>query len=172
MITGLSAHIACRCWRYCPAAGPCERLPRSACGGQRTPRSRRPAATSRPGPTRRESLKQQNGFVDLGNGTQVRIGGRVRMDSRHPSLVFWASLPQGTPPHDTHWLSKFGCVVEAAMFLRNFRRLALALRSVRACRRLPRSNAGSSDRRSGRGILHHLPHHARCVRLCGDVGRL
>jgi hypothetical protein len=26
-------------------------------------------------------LKQQNGFVDLGNGTQVRIGGRVRMDT-------------------------------------------------------------------------------------------
>ena len=26
-------------------------------------------------------LKQQNGFVDLGNGTQVRISGRVRLDA-------------------------------------------------------------------------------------------
>ena len=26
------------------------------------------------------SLKQQNGFVDLGNGTQVEVSGRVRVD--------------------------------------------------------------------------------------------
>jgi hypothetical protein len=26
-------------------------------------------------------LRQQNGFVDLGNGTQVRISGRVRVDT-------------------------------------------------------------------------------------------
>jgi hypothetical protein len=26
-------------------------------------------------------LKQQNGFVDLGNGTNVRISGRVRVDA-------------------------------------------------------------------------------------------
>jgi hypothetical protein len=26
-------------------------------------------------------LKQQSGFVDLGNGTQVRISGRVRVDA-------------------------------------------------------------------------------------------
>ena len=25
-------------------------------------------------------LKQQNGFVDLGNGTQVKVSGRVRVD--------------------------------------------------------------------------------------------
>ncbi|WP_210483314.1 hypothetical protein [Microvirga antarctica] len=26
-------------------------------------------------------LKQENGFIDLGNGTQVRVGGRVRVDA-------------------------------------------------------------------------------------------
>jgi len=29
---------------------------------------------------RQESLKANQGFVDLGNGTQVRIGGRVRAE--------------------------------------------------------------------------------------------
>jgi hypothetical protein len=33
-----------------------------------------------PKPSEAGRLRQQNGFVDLGNGTQVRISGRVRLD--------------------------------------------------------------------------------------------
>jgi hypothetical protein len=35
---------------------------------------------ARSGPRETSRLRQQEGFVDLGNGTRVRIGGRVRMD--------------------------------------------------------------------------------------------
>jgi hypothetical protein len=31
-------------------------------------------------PDEKARVKLQNGFIDLGNGTQVRISGRVRMD--------------------------------------------------------------------------------------------
>ena len=30
---------------------------------------------------RRESLQANQGFIDIGNGTQVRIGGRVRVEA-------------------------------------------------------------------------------------------
>jgi len=32
-------------------------------------------------PKREDSLRQNQGFIDLGNGTQVRIGGRVRAEA-------------------------------------------------------------------------------------------
>ena len=34
-----------------------------------------------PKPNEAARLRQQNGFVDVGNGTQVRISGRVRVDT-------------------------------------------------------------------------------------------
>ena len=49
-------------------------------------------------------LKQQNGFVDLGNGTQVRISGRVRVDAGS-SLVFWARASRELPHANSHWLN-------------------------------------------------------------------
>ena len=42
--------------------------------------ARRPAGCELPAKPDAGRLKQQNGFVDLGNGTQVKVSGRVRVD--------------------------------------------------------------------------------------------
>jgi len=39
-----------------------------------------PLPTKRAQADKREALKEDQGFIDLGNGTQLRIGGRVRSE--------------------------------------------------------------------------------------------
>jgi hypothetical protein len=40
-----------------------------------------PVATGRTKAQRQDSLRTEQGFINLGNGTQVRIGGRVRAET-------------------------------------------------------------------------------------------
>ncbi|QFU16688.1 hypothetical protein [Microvirga thermotolerans] len=58
------------------------RMPKAPAGVelQVPPECRQPAAPERSRRESRESLAGEGGFVDLGNGTKVRIGGRVRAE--------------------------------------------------------------------------------------------
>jgi hypothetical protein len=40
-----------------------------------------PIRTGAPKDTNRDYMKADQGFVDLGNGTKVRVGGRVRVET-------------------------------------------------------------------------------------------
>ena len=48
---------------------------------QLPPGCKDPIRTGRAEAERQDSLKANQGFIDLGNGTQVRIGGRVRVEA-------------------------------------------------------------------------------------------
>jgi len=69
------------------AAGPAFakdcRIPEAAPGirAQLPPECRNAVQAGRGEAARREALPANQGFIDLGNGTQVRIGGRVRVEA-------------------------------------------------------------------------------------------
>ncbi|WP_201831916.1 hypothetical protein [Microvirga zambiensis] len=69
------------------AAGPAVakdcRIPDAAPGvrAQLPPECRNGVQAGRADSARREALQANQGFIDLGNGTQVRIGGRVRVEA-------------------------------------------------------------------------------------------
>jgi hypothetical protein len=65
-----------------PAAAKECRMPKAPPGValQMPPECRQARAANRDERASPERLRTENGFVDLGNGTQVRIGGRVRAE--------------------------------------------------------------------------------------------
>jgi hypothetical protein len=69
------------------AAGPALakdcRIPEAVPGirAQLPPECRNAVQTGQGKAGRREALPAKEGFIDLGNGTQVRVGGRVRVET-------------------------------------------------------------------------------------------
>ena len=59
------------------------RIPDAAPGvrAQLPPECRNAVQPGREEAARREALQAKQGFIDLGNGTQVRVGGRVRVET-------------------------------------------------------------------------------------------